>query len=135
MFHFHRYICGGALLFCKWEEHWSFMDSSYFCFISLSTIGFGDLVPGDKIYGKGNDFYSEVFELSFVFCSIYLMLGMALIAMCFNLMQVRIYSNLYPPSCDILCCVNSCLTLDLRQRQTAYLIHWKRFASITKKMF
>lgn len=65
------------------------MDGSYFCFISLSTIGFGDIVPGDKIYGKGNDFYTEVFELSFVFCSIYLMLGMALIAMCFNLMQVR----------------------------------------------
>lgn len=75
-------------MFCKWEEHWSFMDGSYFCFISLSTIGFGDLVPGDKIYGKGHDIYSEVFELSFVFCSIYLMLGMALIAMCFNLMQV-----------------------------------------------
>ncbi|KAG5866541.1 hypothetical protein JTB14_032308 [Gonioctena quinquepunctata] len=25
------YICGGALLFCKWEEHWSFKDASYFC--------------------------------------------------------------------------------------------------------
>ncbi|KAJ8917298.1 hypothetical protein NQ315_002316 [Exocentrus adspersus] len=82
-----RYICGGALLFCKWEDYWSFLDASYFCFISLSTIGFGDLVPGDKIYGRGVDFYKDVLELSFVFCSIYLMLGMALIAMCFNLMQ------------------------------------------------
>ncbi|CAG9861990.1 unnamed protein product [Phyllotreta striolata] len=84
------YICSGALLFCKWEEHWTFMDASYFCFISLSTIGFGDLVPGDKIYGRGRDFYAEVLELSFVFCSIYLMLGMALIAMCFNLMQEEV---------------------------------------------
>ncbi|CAH1115293.1 unnamed protein product [Psylliodes chrysocephalus] len=84
------YICSGALLFCKWEEHWSFMDASYFCFISLSTIGFGDLVPGDKIYGRGRDFYSEVLEISFVFCSIYLMMGMALIAMCFNLMQEEV---------------------------------------------
>ncbi|CAG9815174.1 unnamed protein product [Phaedon cochleariae] len=84
------YICGGALLFCKWEEHWSFLDASYFCFISLSTIGFGDLVPGDKIYGRGTDFYKDVLEVSFVFCSIYLMLGMALIAMCFNLMQEEV---------------------------------------------
>jgi hypothetical protein len=68
------------------------MDAFYFCFISLSTIGFGDLVPGDKIYrrGDGVDLVDEVFELSFIFCSMYLMLGMALIAMCFNLMQVRL---------------------------------------------
>ncbi|CAH0549384.1 unnamed protein product [Brassicogethes aeneus] len=83
------YICGGALLFCRWED-WKMMDASYFCFISLSTIGFGDLVPGDKIFSRGNDFYSEVLELSFVFCSMYLMLGMALIAMCFNLMQEEV---------------------------------------------
>lgn len=84
-----RYICGGAILFCKWED-WEFLDAFYFCFISLSTIGFGDLVPGDKIYRRGKDknLVDEVFELSFIFCSMYLMLGMALIAMCFNLMQV-----------------------------------------------
>lgn len=29
-----------------------------------------------------------MFEVSFILCSIYLLLGMALIAMCFNLMQV-----------------------------------------------
>ncbi|XP_063930178.1 potassium channel subfamily K member 9 isoform X2 [Zophobas morio] len=85
------YICGGALLFCKWED-WEFMDAFYFCFISLSTIGFGDLVPGDKIYrrGDGTDLVDEVLELSFIFCSMYLMLGMALIAMCFNLMQEEV---------------------------------------------
>lgn len=45
------------------------LDGSYFCFVSLSTIGFGDIVPGDKIYsGQGLD-------LSFIFCSMYLMLG------------------------------------------------------------
>lgn len=45
------------------------LDGSYFCFISLSTIGFGDIVPGDEIYsGQGLD-------LSFIICSMYLMLG------------------------------------------------------------
>lgn len=31
---------------------------------------------------------SKIKELSFIFCAVYLLLGMALIAMCFNLMQV-----------------------------------------------
>ncbi|XP_065350456.1 potassium channel subfamily K member 1 [Cloeon dipterum] len=77
------YVCGGAILFSKWED-WDFLDGSYFCFISLSTIGFGDIVPGDQIYA------SKGLDMSFIFCSMYLMLGMAIIAMCFNLMQEEV---------------------------------------------
>ncbi|KMQ85197.1 potassium channel subfamily k member 18-like protein [Lasius niger] len=65
------------------------LDGSYFCFVSLSTIGFGDFVPGDKIYSEKGGL-----ELSFVFCSMYLMLGMALIAMCFNLMQEEVMAKM-----------------------------------------
>ncbi|XP_066148876.1 potassium channel subfamily K member 18 [Euwallacea fornicatus] len=88
------YICGGAILFFQWESDsgWTFLDASYFCFISLSTIGFGDFVPGDKIYGQGK--IEEILELKFVFCSMYLMLGMALIAMCFNLMQEEVINKI-----------------------------------------
>ena len=48
------YICGGALLFGEWEG-WGFLDGSYFCFITLSTIGFGDIVPGDSVSRKSDD--------------------------------------------------------------------------------
>lgn len=37
------YVTSGGVLFANWEG-WSLLDGCYFCYISLSTIGFGDLV-------------------------------------------------------------------------------------------
>ncbi|XP_013791873.1 TWiK family of potassium channels protein 7-like [Limulus polyphemus] len=73
------YICGGAFLFTIWED-WNFLDSSYFCFITLTTIGFGDLVPGTAVL-------SEDAQLTLGLCALYLLFGMALLAMSFNLVQ------------------------------------------------
>ncbi|XP_022671231.1 potassium channel subfamily K member 15-like isoform X2 [Varroa destructor] len=44
------YICVGALIFSGWEG-WRLLDGAYFCFITLSTIGFGDFVPGQSTFG------------------------------------------------------------------------------------
>ncbi|XP_073948716.1 potassium two pore domain channel sandman isoform X2 [Choristoneura fumiferana] len=76
------YIMFGSMIFGLWEN-WDQLDGAYFCFISLSSIGFGDFVPGERVY-------TQRIETSFIVCSMYLMLGMALVAMCFNLMQEQV---------------------------------------------
>ncbi|XP_045466129.1 TWiK family of potassium channels protein 7-like [Harmonia axyridis] len=69
------YICSGAILFSRLED-WSLLEGSYFCFVSLGTIGFGDLLPG-----KNTE------EISLCACSAYILTGLALVAMCFSLVQ------------------------------------------------
>ncbi|KAK4020416.1 hypothetical protein OUZ56_002397 [Daphnia magna] len=78
------YIFGGAFLFSGWEQ-WSFLDSAYFCFITLTTIGFGDFVPAQNV--------KENVEVSIALCSLYLLFGIALLAMSFNLVQEEVINS------------------------------------------
>ncbi|XP_064087713.1 TWiK family of potassium channels protein 7-like isoform X1 [Macrobrachium nipponense] len=84
------YVGIGGLIFAQWER-WSVLDACYFSYISLSTIGFGDLVPGKTVEGENDD--QEV-ESQQIICTVYLLVGSALVAMCFNLMQEETIENL-----------------------------------------
>ncbi|XP_037029867.1 uncharacterized protein LOC119069810 [Bradysia coprophila] len=79
------YIIAGAFLFNSWEK-WSILDSAYFCFITLTTIGFGDFVPAQGTANLSPD-------VSIAFCSLYLLFGIALLAMSFNLVQEEVIAN------------------------------------------
>ena len=76
------YIFGGAMLFTLWED-WDYLTGSYFCFITLSTIGFGDIVPG-------TDMKEWASHEKLVLCALWLAFGLSLLAMCFNLMQEEV---------------------------------------------
>lgn len=66
------YMTLGAVLFHR-IQNWSVLESLYFCFTSLGTIGFGDISP------KGN--------VAQYAASAYILIGMAVVAMCFSLIQ------------------------------------------------
>ena len=74
------YISLGALMFGLWEPDWDPVVAFYFSFITLSTIGFGDYVPGTRL----GAFASQEKK---ILCALYLAWGLALLAMCFDLMQ------------------------------------------------
>ncbi|UJR27859.1 hypothetical protein I4U23_009124 [Adineta vaga] len=76
------YLILGAVLFSEWEN-WNFLDGAYFCFVTLATIGLGDLVPGKSIT-------STQVEGKLIICALYVLLGLSLMAMCFNLMQEEV---------------------------------------------
>lgn len=69
------YVTSGAVLFHELQK-WGVLDSIYFCFTALSTIGFGELQPKD--------------ELGMYVASIYIIIGMAIVAMCFSLIQTEL---------------------------------------------
>lgn len=46
-----------AAIFSRVEMSWSFLDGIYFCFMSLCTIGLGDLVPATQRRQTYRQFY------------------------------------------------------------------------------
>ena len=78
------YVVFGAAIYMIWEN-WSLVDACYFTFITLTTIGFGDLVPGSGFIFTKESEMSLVGKL--IFTSLYCLLGLALIAMGIDLMM------------------------------------------------
>ncbi|KAM4591898.1 potassium channel subfamily K member 18 [Odontesthes bonariensis] len=78
------YICFGGLILPLWETEFEGFDSYYFCFITLTAIGFGDIVPKHPKY--------------FMLTSLFIIGGMAIMSMAFKLSQKR-----------IVCCYRKCI--------------------------
>ncbi|XP_073813978.1 potassium channel, subfamily K, member 16 [Musca autumnalis] len=105
------YILTGTIMFANWEK-WSFLNSFYFCMTSLCKIGFGDFVPGaslvtgslievtskkvqedptidpnavTKLQRSIAEQHSKL-AINFV----YMLIGMGLVAMCYNLMREEV---------------------------------------------
>ncbi|KAB0405751.1 hypothetical protein E2I00_001592, partial [Balaenoptera physalus] len=75
------YVSCAAAILPIWEKQLNFENAFYFCFVTLTTIGFGDIVLEHP---------------HFFFFSIYIIVGMEIVCMSFKLVQnrlIHIYKN------------------------------------------
>ncbi|XP_028367028.1 potassium channel subfamily K member 18 [Phyllostomus discolor] len=70
------YIACAAAVLPAWEEHLDFEDAFYFCFVTLTTIGFGDIALQHPHF--------------FLFFSLYIIVGMEIVCIAFKLVQTRL---------------------------------------------
>ncbi|PIO65801.1 Ion channel, partial [Teladorsagia circumcincta] len=75
-------IAFGALAFSKYEN-WTYFDSLYYCFTTLTTIGFGDFVALQKGGALQNQPDYVVFSLVFI------LFGLTVISAAMNLLVLR----------------------------------------------
>ncbi|KAL3267242.1 hypothetical protein HHI36_011375, partial [Cryptolaemus montrouzieri] len=69
------YLGVGAAAFVIWEKDWTFFEGFYFCFITMTTIGFGDLVPKQPTY--------------MLLCTLYILIGLALTSTIIELVRTQ----------------------------------------------
>ncbi|XP_078050669.1 potassium channel subfamily K member 15-like [Augochlora pura] len=69
------YLACGAGMFMLWEDDWDFFDGFYFCFVTMTTIGFGDLVPKKPKYT--------------LLCTLYILVGLALTSTIIELVRLQ----------------------------------------------
>ncbi|KAJ6654237.1 hypothetical protein lerEdw1_007334 [Lerista edwardsae] len=86
-----------AICFWALERNWNFLESVYFCFISLSTIGLGDYVPR----GSSQPPLHELYELS-ITC--YLLVGLLAMLLAletaYRLREIQALVSFFAPSRD-----------------------------------
>lgn len=73
------YLLPSLIFTYKMEPNWTLLDSLYYCYISVTTIGFGDLVPGETQIGSDRSYY----RLAVTF---YLMVGVVMNMLFLNML-------------------------------------------------
>uniref|UniRef100_A0A914BVB1 Potassium channel domain-containing protein n=2 Tax=Acrobeloides nanus TaxID=290746 RepID=A0A914BVB1_9BILA len=68
------YMAIGAILLASWER-WGFFEGFYFSFITMTTVGFGDIVPINQRF--------------FMFDLCYIIIGLAITTMCIDLVGIQ----------------------------------------------
>ena len=69
-----------AIIFFIIQEDWTYSDSVYYCFVTLTTVGFGDFVPGLNGSSDLNGLYR-------VCVGVWIFIGLAFLSLVISLIQ------------------------------------------------
>ncbi|XP_050310595.1 potassium channel subfamily K member 6-like [Anthonomus grandis grandis] len=65
-----------SFIFNYFEADWNLLDSIYYCYMSLTTVGFGDYTPGDSLPFRQS---SPMYQITYQLCTIvYLFIGITI---------------------------------------------------------
>uniref|UniRef100_A0A183BPT2 Ion channel n=1 Tax=Globodera pallida TaxID=36090 RepID=A0A183BPT2_GLOPA len=74
------YMSIGAVLLASWER-WALFDGFYYSFITMTTVGFGDIVPAKHEF--------------FLFDLFYIIVGLAITTMCIDLVGIEYIEKIH----------------------------------------
>lgn len=104
------YIILGSLMFTYLDD-WEFLNSVYFCVTSLCKIGTGDFVPGTSTNATLPAILQDEKNAKLIINFVYILFGMGLVAMCYELMREDIRVKIKEVKEDLTLCME-----DLRLR-------------------
>ena len=93
------YIMLGSYIFTNAEgSDWTYLVGCYFCFVTISTIGFGDFVFGQDVVAlTGNEtIWESIWKQRKLFGTcIYILVGLSINSMCIDLVAFEIMSKVH----------------------------------------
>ncbi|KAF7262613.1 hypothetical protein EG68_00083 [Paragonimus skrjabini miyazakii] len=87
-----------AIVFHQMEVGWSFLDAIYFCVISMTTVGLGDLVPSgsDSTDEQRSDLLLYITRVYTILTTIYLLFGTTLVLLVSRVFEEVLIHELDP---------------------------------------
>lgn len=107
------YILLGSLMFTYLDD-WEFLNSMYFCVTSLCKIGMGDFVPETSTNATLPAILKSEKNTKLIINFVYMLFGMGLVAMCYELMREDIRDKIKEVKEDMTLCLE-----DMRLRLAA----------------
>lgn len=107
------YILLGSLMFTYLDD-WEFLNSMYFCVTSLCKIGMGDFVPETSTNATLPAILKSEKNTKLIINFVYILFGMGLVAMCYELMREDIRGKIKEVKEDVALCLE-----DMRLRLAA----------------
>ncbi|CAF1103825.1 unnamed protein product [Rotaria sordida] len=102
-------VAAGSYVFHR-HENWRYFDAFYYCLLTLTTIGFGDLVPMQK------DDYENFGWLYILFCIMFILTGLTIVASSGNLLILRFVET------NTKRCQHERYEMEERRRQQVHII-------------